>query len=137
MCSYAVHSELEKLPFVEKTVLDLNTNVAQVTFKKDIKVNMQEVVNAVYKAGFSVGYTHADFNFDQLAISDQYTFNYQGDDYVFLKPNTPFLEGVISLKFLNKKFLRKKSHDFWSPMIKENLKGKTITKEHLIFFVTL
>jgi copper chaperone CopZ len=137
MCSYAVQTELERLPFVEKAVLDLNTNIAVIQFKTDQKVNMQQVMEAVYKAGFSVAYTEADFIFDHQTVSDQFIFSYEGFNYQFLKPSQTVLNGKTTLKFIDKKYLRKKGYNFWAPMIKETLKGKTKTDVGNLYHVTL
>lgn len=137
MCSYAVQTELEHLPFVEKAILDLNTNIAVIQFKSDQKVNIQQVVDAVYKAGFSVAFTEADFVFNQQGITDQFIFSYEGFNYQFLKPALSLLNGKNTLKFLDKKYLRKKAYSFWAPMIKESLKGKTKDQAATIYHVTL
>lgn len=137
MCSFAVQAELERLPFVEKATLDLNTNVAQVLFKTDQKVDMRQVVDAVYKAGFSVGYTEADFIFNQQTVSDQFIFSYDGFNYQFLKPAQRILNGKTTLKFLDKKFLRKKAQKFWQPFIKEGSNGKTKVDLETLYHVTL
>lgn len=137
MCSFAVQAELERLPFVEKATLDLNTNVAQVLFKADQKVDMRQVVDAVYKAGFSVGYTEADFIFHQQIVSDQSIFSYEGFNYQFLKPAQEILNGRTTLKFLDKKFLRKKAQKFWAPFIKESSNGKTKIDLETLYHVTL
>ncbi len=115
MCSYAVQTELERLSFVEKATLNLNTNVAEIIFKTGEKVNMQQVVEAVYKAGFS----------------------YEGFNYQFFKPNQLVLNGRTTLKFIDKKYLRKKAYSFWAPMIKESLNGKMKTDIAILYHVTL
>jgi len=135
MCSYAVQTEIERLPFVEKATLNLNTNVAEVTFKKEQPVNIRQVVDAVYKAGFSVGYTEADFIFKEQVVSDQFVFSYQGFSYQFLKPAQLLLNGKTTLKFIDKKYLRKKAYTFWAPFIKESLKGTS--NVDLLYHVTL
>jgi copper chaperone CopZ len=137
MCSFAVQSELERLPFVEQATLNLNTNVAEVLFKTDQKVNIREVVDAVYKAGFSVGYTEAVFIFDQQTVSDQFIFSYEGFNYQFLKPAQEVLNGKTTLKFLDKKFLRKKAYTFWAPFIKNSSQGKTKADLETLYHVTL
>lgn len=137
MCSYSVQSELERLPFVEKATLNLNINIAVVLFKTGQKVNIQQVVEAVYKAGFSVGYTEAEFIFIQQEVSDQFIFSYDGFNYQFFKPSQSILNGRITLKFIDKKYLRKKAYSFWAPMIKESLKGKTKSEVEVLYHVTL
>lgn len=137
MCSYAVQTELERLPFVKKATLNLNTNFAEIIFKSGQKVNMQQLVEAVYKAGFSVGYTEADFIFNQQDVSDQSIFSYEGFNYQFFKPNQFVLNGKITLKFIDKKYLRKRAYAFWAPMIKESLKNKPHTDVAILYHITL
>ncbi|MDB5256540.1 MAG: hypothetical protein JWM14_1235 [Chitinophagaceae bacterium] len=137
MCSYAVQTELERLPFVEKATLNLNTNIAIILFKTGQKVNIRQVVEAVYKAGFSVGYTEADFIFNEQEVSDQFIFSYDGFHYQFLKPAQLVLNGKTTLKFIDKKYLRKKAYSFWEPMIKESLNGKTKADAENLYHVTL
>jgi hypothetical protein len=136
MCSYAVQTEIERLSFVEQANLDLNTNIAKVTFKPDQKVSIKELADAVSKAGFSVGYTEADYIFDQLSISNQSTFTYQGEEYQFIKPSQFLLNGRTTLKFLDKKLTSKKTYSFWAPLIKESLK-QTNSSSQIIYHVTL
>lgn len=137
MCSYAVQTELEKLSFVEKATLDLNTNIAVILFKTDQKIDMREVVDAVYKAGFSVAYTEADFIFNQQAVYDQFIFSYEGFNYQFLKPAASLLNGKTTLKFIDKKYVRKKAYSFWAPIIKESLNAKTKAAIETLYHVTL
>lgn len=135
MCSYAVQTEIERLSFVEKATLNLNTNIAEVTFKTGQTVNIRQVVEAVYKAGFSVGYTEADFIFNQQVIADQFIFSYEGFSYQFLKPAQLLLNGKTTLKFIDKKYLRKKAYNFWAPIIKESLNENS--NMDLLYHVTL
>ena len=125
MCSLGIQSELEKLPFVENVTLNLNTNIANILFKVNEKVDMRAVVGAVYKAGFSLGYTEADYIFHQLPVSNQSVFSYEGETYEFLKPSVAIANGRTTLKFIDKKFIAKKGYSFWAPLIKESLNGKT------------
>jgi copper chaperone CopZ len=137
MCSFAVQSALERLPFVETATLNLNTNIAEVWFKKDQSVSIRQVVDAVYKAGFSVSYTEADFIFNQQLVYHDSVFIYEGLRYRFLKPTQQVLNGKITLKFLDKKFLRKKAHAFWAPSIKERSSGKSTAETETLYHVTL
>jgi hypothetical protein len=137
MCSLGIQSELEKLPFVENVTLNLNTNIANILFKVNEKVDMRAVVGAVYKAGFSVGYTEADYIFDQLPVSHQSGFLYEGSYYQFLKPSQKILNGRTTIKFVDKKFINKKAYSFWNPLIIESLQKKPENIPSITYHITL
>jgi copper chaperone CopZ len=55
MCSYSVEKALLKNDFVDSVHMDLNQNRCQVFFNSNQNINIKELIQAVYNAGFSIG----------------------------------------------------------------------------------
>ena len=54
MCNLAVKKSLQKLPFVQDIKADVETATYTLTFKEGQKVELNDIQQAVKKAGFSV-----------------------------------------------------------------------------------
>jgi len=52
-------------------------------FKKDTKVSIEKIAKAVKDAGFSVRYLSANFNFNNVSVSENFCWNYEGEQYDF------------------------------------------------------
>ena len=134
LCSYNVEQEISKLEYVETIKMDLNQNIAQIKFAKGIPVHMKDVVNAVYKAGFSVGYTQAIFSFDSISITNNNFFVYLNDTYLFVNKVTTPLKGEVALKFIDKKFVEPNIYNFWEKQIRSSQQSssKNTTVYHIL-----
>ena len=130
LCSYNVEQEISKLEYVETIKMDLNQNIAQIKFAKGVQVNMKDVVSAVYKAGFSVGYTQAIFSFDSISITNNNSFIYLNDTYRFINDLTTPLNGQVVLKFLDKKFMEPKKYKSWEKQIQLIQQASAKTKSY-------
>jgi copper chaperone CopZ len=122
-CSFATQKSLLQLDFVADVQMDLNTNIALVTFKPDKKVSVQMLAQKVMDAGFSVGSLTAVFNLDGINITSDNCFTYQGDKYRFLSVNDKKIAGKINLKFVGEHFMRKKDFKHWKNVSKEPCKA--------------
>jgi copper chaperone CopZ len=120
LCSYSVEREIEKLDFVDHVTMDLNQNIVAIVFKPNQAVRMKEVVDAVYKAGFSVGYTQALFSFQTISIGEDFSFQYEGDRYELLDENIQDLKGEQVIRFIDKKYTLPKNYKVWESKIKSN-----------------
>jgi copper chaperone CopZ len=122
LCSYSVERELKKLDCIEQVTMDLNQNIATIRFKPNKVVRMKEVVDAVYKAGFSVGYTQALFSFNTVTIDEFFSFSYEGDRYKLINGSSQALQGEHVIQFIDKKYLVPKIYKTWEAQIKNNTK---------------
>ena len=59
MCSRSVEMSLVKLDFVDRVVMDLNSNQCDLFFNVDKYVSIDKIAQAVVDAGFSVAYLNA------------------------------------------------------------------------------
>lgn len=123
LCSYGVERELKKLDFIESVHMDLNQNIASIIFIPNKVVKMNEVVTAVYNAGFSVGYTQAVFSFDSISVDENSSFLYQGDLYTIIDKQTQDLDQEKIIRFVNKKFVEPKEYKKWEAKIKASAKN--------------
>lgn len=60
-CSFSTEQSIRKLDFVENVNMELNENMATITFKKDKEISIDAIVRRVYAAGFSVRSVKAIF----------------------------------------------------------------------------
>lgn len=110
MCSNSVHKALSSLSFIDKIDVDLQKAEFNLTFKPNTKVSMDEIKEKVEGAGFSVGMLIADFKFDNLSVSKDYHFSYENDTYHFVNVPDKTLNGVVSIRFVDKGLTSSKEH---------------------------
>ena len=70
MCSNGVEKALMQLDFVKKVDMDLNENIARVSFLDGKKVNINSLAKKVTDAGYSVRFMKSSFNFDNLKVNN-------------------------------------------------------------------
>ena len=112
-CSYATQKSLLELDFIDSVRMDLNTNLAVITFKASKKVNIDLVSQKVVDAGFSVGQLTATYTFSNLPAGSGTCFDYMGDKYSFAETKDTTLNGSVSLLFIGKKFMNKTELKKW------------------------
>lgn len=105
MCSYSVERSIKKLEFIERVAVDLNTNIATVVFKTNVKINIRDLIKSVANAGFSVRSLSAQFNFPvSVKVTDSF-FYFDDQTFIVLEPkNDEMLRGLVEIKFIEKKF---------------------------------
>jgi copper chaperone CopZ len=108
MCSNSVEKLIRKLDFVEDVKMDLNSNIAELSFKKGSKVEISKVASAVKDAGYSVGFLKASFYFDSLSVYDGFLFSFENNSYRFVSSGEKILNGLVTIQFLGKNFQEKK-----------------------------
>ena len=105
MCQLATEKALKSLDFISAIKPDLNKNVYEVTFKKDKKVNLDQIRNKVKGAGFSVSKLIATVNFNDLKVSNNFQYKYLGDTFYFVNVPSKNLNGSIRITILDKGFI--------------------------------
>jgi copper chaperone CopZ len=118
MCSYSVERSIKKLGFVERVAVDLNTNIATVVFKTDVKTNIRDLIKSVANAGFSVHSLSAQFNFPtSVKVTDSF-FYFDDQTFIILDPKSnEMFRGPVEIKFIEKKFSESKLYKKYKSVI--------------------
>jgi cation transport ATPase len=129
-CSFGTERSLRQLKFVQDVKMDLNSNLAEITFKPGEEVSLEQLVQKVYNAGYSVGKTKAIYNFTDEKPEGK-TWTKGSDTYVSLSSLPAELKGQVEMTFVGEKFMPKKEYKTWKSQIasdaagvKEGKKGK-------------
>ncbi|WP_126971553.1 heavy-metal-associated domain-containing protein [Gynurincola endophyticus] len=110
LCTKAINSSLEALPFVESVDVDIVTTSFMIKFKDQQKVVIDDVKKAVEDAGFSVGKLFMKRNFSDVAIKNDEHVNIDGQVFHFLKVKSQVLSGEQEIQVVDKNFLTSKSY---------------------------
>ncbi len=135
MCSRSVEMSLVKLDFVDRVVMDLNSNQCDIFFSEDKYISFDKIAQAVVDAGFSVAYLNAWFDFNGKSISSTSCWKYAYDTFQFLNIQQPKLEGKINLKFIGTNFLSRSEMKKWKTQLSEA--KKKVCDQNGGYFVTL
>lgn len=120
MCSLSTQKSLTTLDFIGLIKPDLNKNIFYIQFKPGKLVNLDAIRQKVVSAGFSVSKLVAIYNFNNLRVSDKFTYTREGATYEFIDGHDQLLEGstrfqVIDKGFVSGKILKKYSAEL-NPM---------------------
>lgn len=96
-CSNSVAIQLQKLPFVSAVEMDLEETIAHVTFKKNAKVNWNEIPQAIINAGFSIRNAAATFNSEGATTWEERNFKLNGTCFTSAYP---LEKGIMKLRFI-------------------------------------
>ena len=105
MCQLATEKALKSLDFVSDIKSDLNKNIYVITFKKDKKVNLDQIKNKVKGAGFSVSKLIATVNFNDVNVSNNFQYKFLGDSFHFVNVPSKNLNGSTRITVLDKGFI--------------------------------
>jgi copper chaperone CopZ len=109
-CSFGTERSIRQLKFVEDVKMDLNSNLAEITFKKGETVSIDKLVQKVYDAGFSVGKVLVTYQFTNEKLNG--TIWKEGtNSYSFLDKVPAALKGSMEFTFVGEKYKK------WKPFI--------------------
>ncbi len=131
-CQRGVEMSVRKLDFVKEVEVNLEHTNGKITFKPGAKVNMDKIAKAVSDAGFSMRFLKVNFTFNNLNVSDNFCFPFEGNNYQFIKTGNLSLSGEKTIKIVGKSFVPAKEYK----SIKSEL-IKTCDKSTPTFFVML
>lgn len=114
MCSKATEKSLRTLSFIESIKPDLNKNLFMITFKKGSAVQLDQIKKKVEDAGFSVSNLQVTFDFKNVAVKDNFHYNYAGNLYHFMQVDSKTLNGPVKLTLLDKNFIPGKKYSVLS-----------------------
>ncbi len=115
-CSFGTERSLRQLPFVEDVKMDLNTNIASVIFKAGIPVSIEQLVQKVYDAGFSVGQVMAVYHFTTEILNGN-AWQTGPDFYTLLNTAPADLKGDKELTFVAPKYMKKNEYKSYKPQV--------------------
>lgn len=114
MCSRAVKTALEEVPFVDKVDVDLKKQDYILSFKPDQTVDFDALSNAVEDAGFSVAGLTVTADLTGVAVAKDAHLKI-GDQYFhFLNAPAGSLNGSMSFTLVDKHFVLAKAFKKWS-----------------------
>ena len=108
MCSNAINKALEKLPFVESVRSDIKNSAFNIVFRADVKMDIDELKDAVEDAGFSVGSLKLTGNFQAQELVKDRHFKIGALNFHFLGEGTQTLNGEQTLTVLDKDYVTSK-----------------------------
>jgi copper chaperone CopZ len=115
-CSFGTERSIRQLKFVEDVKVDLNTNIAEITFKKGEPVYIDQIVKKVYDAGFSVGKVIATYHFTNETVNGK-SWNVGEDTYMNLSTNAVDPSGDKEMTFVADKYMKKSDYKLYKPQI--------------------
>lgn len=108
MCTKAINTSLEQLPFVKDIDVDIKTSTFLINFKEGADVNFDEVKRAVEDAGFSVAKLSVTGTFDNVKVQNDAHVQISGKNYHFLNIQPRTLHGEQTIVLADKDFLSSK-----------------------------
>jgi copper chaperone CopZ len=118
MCSKAVKTALEKVPFVEKVQVDLKTQEYNLTFKNSDAVDFDALAKAVEDAGFSVSALKVTADVTGLDVKKDTHLKIGNHYFHFLNAADQSLNGSTSFTLVDKAFVPAKAYKKWSAATK-------------------
>lgn len=118
MCSKAVKTALEKVPFVEKVDVDLKKQEYHLSFKHDRQVDFDALSKAVEDAGFSVSGLNVTADLSGVAVAKDEHVKIGNQYFHFLNATKNSLNGSTSFTLVDKHFVSAKAAKKWSTVSK-------------------
>lgn len=110
MCTRAIFSSLEKVPFVESVKPDIKNSLFEIKFRKDAAVDFDVLKKAVEDAGFSVAKLKATVNFSNTPIKNDAHVKIGAFQYHFVKVSPQTLNGEKTVTIIDKDFVPSKEY---------------------------
>ncbi|HSZ84763.1 MAG TPA: heavy-metal-associated domain-containing protein [Puia sp.] len=108
MCSNAINKALKTVPFIESINTDLNKNVFEITFKKNIPVDIDAIKKKVEGAGFSIAKFWITINWNDQKINNDEHVAIEGVNFHFMNVKPQTLNGIQRLQLIDKNYVSAK-----------------------------
>jgi copper chaperone CopZ len=115
-CSFGTERSIRQLGFVQDVKMDLNSNIAEVIFKTGSAVSIEQLVQKVYDAGFSVGKVIARYQFTTETLNGN-TWQNGADTYTLLNTAPADLKGEKELTFVAPRYMSKNDYKPYKPQV--------------------
>lgn len=118
MCSKAVKVALEKVPFVDKVLVDIKNQQYNLTFKNSEAVDFDALGKAVEDAGFSVASLKITTEVDNLQVQKDEHVAIGGKTFHFLTAKSQSLKGDVTFSIVDKSFVSSKDFKKYASLTK-------------------
>ncbi|HEV7333575.1 MAG TPA: heavy metal-associated domain-containing protein [Flavisolibacter sp.] len=118
MCSKAVKVALEKVPFVEKVLVDIKNQQYNLTFKPAETVDFDALGKAVEDAGFSVASLKVTTAVSNLQVQKDDHVAIGGKTFHILTAKAQSLNGDVTFSIVDKSFVSAKDFKKYASMTK-------------------
>jgi copper chaperone CopZ len=108
MCTKAINTSLEQLPFVKDVDVDIKTSSFIINFKEGSNADFDELKRAVEDAGFSVARLSATGTFSKVKVQNDAHIEIGGKYYHFLNIQPQTLDGTQTIVLADKDFVGSK-----------------------------
>lgn len=107
LCAKAVYANLESLPFIQKIDTDLDGSAFLLAFNNK-QIDLDAIRKKVEDAGFSVAELTLTASFQDVALEADKHINYQGMVFHFMGVQKNNLNGLHTIKLVDKSFISSK-----------------------------
>jgi copper chaperone CopZ len=126
MCTRSVEMSVRQLDFVDSVVMSLEETKGRIYLKSGSPTDLKKIAKAVVDAGFSVRFVQIEFNFDDVAVSADGSFTYQGQPFVWMEYKSGSVKGEVALKIVDDGFLPRKESALWKKKITPSGGGQKV-----------
>lgn len=118
MCTKAINTALDQLPFVVEVNPDIKNSAFIITFKEGAEIDFDALKNAVEDAGFSVAKLAVTASFNNLPVRNDTHVQVNGKTFHFLKIDNQTLNGEKTITLVDKDFVSAKEYKKYSAATK-------------------
>jgi copper chaperone CopZ len=108
MCSNAINKALKTVSFIESINTDLNKNLFEITFKKNVPVDLDAIKKKVEDAGFSIAKFWIVADFKNVKIDKEEHVAVGNFNFHFMNVKQQTLNGEQRLQLIDKDFVSAK-----------------------------
>jgi copper chaperone CopZ len=116
MCSNAINKALRTIPFVASVTTDLNKNLFEIAFKKNMPVDIDLIKKKVKDAGFSIASFWIIENIQGLPVDNDRHLAIDGLEFHFIQVKPQILHGENRLRVIDRDFLGSKEFKKFSAL---------------------
>jgi copper chaperone CopZ len=118
MCSKAVKTALDGVPFIEKVQVNIKTQEYNLSFREGMFVDFDALSRAVEDAGFSVAALKVTATMDAVTPKKDQHIKIGSQYFHFLNGASKPLAGETSFNIVDKSFVSEKDYKKWSAATK-------------------
>jgi len=114
MCSNAINKALKTVPFIESVDVNLNKNLFELKFKKDVPVDIDVIKKKVEDAGFSIAKFWITLDLSKQEIKNDEHITVAGMNFHFMNVKAQTLDGSERLQLVDKNYISAKEFKKYS-----------------------
>lgn len=118
MCSKAINTALEALPFVQSVKADIKSSTFHIVFKENAELQIDAIRQAVEDAGFGIGTLNLTGVFEGVEVKNDKHVKIGDKHFHFLAVDGQVLQGEKTLRLVDKDFLTAKQFRKYSQATK-------------------